>query len=300
MTNVKAIVVNYRSSDYVRACLESLSEAGVKSVCVVDNFSTLEERTAISMVVDQAPLDAIFAPLDENLGFGAGVNYGVTRSSLTDNDLLWIINPDAEVNASALASLVSRFENNDADIVSPLILTGERSSPRIWFAGGQIVEATGRTIHKHLGKIPGHAHGIEPAGFLTGAAPMMRVSTFHSLNGFREDLFLYWEDTDLSRRASAAGLRLAVDSSAQIWHAVGGSGDQTGKSAAYYYYMQRNRLIVASAWTSRWNLLFGRGALETIKLTIRPLKEPDDRLAKFFSGLRGVRQGFRSSTLGES
>lgn len=296
--NIQAVVVNYRSSNYVRACLASLARAGVKRVCVVDNFSTQEERAAVEAIASAAPVETVFTPLADNFGFGVGVNRGVASLAASDDDLLWIVNPDAEVTPRALASLVRRFEDDAADIVSPLILTGTQLAPRVWFGGGSIREAEGRTIHQHYGKPADGLSGLASAEFLTGAAPIMRVGVFKELNGFREDLFLYWEDADFSRRAIAAGMRLAVDCDAQIWHAVGGSGDTSGKSAAYYYHMQRNRMLVAAPWTSRWNLLIGRGIIETVKLTFRPLKEPDARLQKFSASFRGLVSGFRNVSKG--
>lgn len=124
---------------------------------------------------------------------------------------------------------------------------------------------------------------------------MLTAKTFRALNGFREDLFLYWEDADFSRRATDAGLRLAVDLDAQVWHAVGGSGDAHGRSATYYRYMQRNRLIVASTWSSRSGLVFGAGAVETLKLLARPIKERTGKLGKIRAGAVGLIEGFRSA-----
>ncbi|MBP2437066.1 glycosyltransferase family 2 protein [Microbacterium amylolyticum] len=292
---VQAVVVNYQSSDYVRACLNSLALAGIDRVSVVDNYSTAHERLAIEEVIRQSPIEAAFTPLEENIGFGAGVNRGFAALGSTPEDLVWIVNPDAEVNSDALSSLAGRIVDGDADIVSPLILTGSRAQPVVWFGGGSIIESEGRTKHVHFGERLDGLTGLTPADFLTGAAPMMRSRVFDQMGGFREDLFLYWEDADFSRRAAAAGLRLAVDLDAHIWHAVGGSGDRSGKSAVYYYHMQRNRMLVAAPWTSRWNLLLGRGLKETLKLSLRPLKEPQARLVKLKSGFRGLRDGFRRS-----
>lgn len=292
---ISAIVVNFRSSEYVRRCLASLYEAGVERVSLVDNYSSDEERDAVKQIADAATVDVIFTPLNENIGFGAGVNRGVESLAAADADLIWIVNPDAEVNPGAVRSLERRFASDRADVVSPLILTGSREQAHVWFGGGAVLEAQGRTVHGRFGELPYGLSGLAPASFLTGAAPMMRASTFRQLGGFREDLFLYWEDTDFSRRAIAEGFRLAVDSDARIWHAVGGSGDDSGKSAVYYYYMQRNRMLVAAPWTSRWNLLLGRGAIETMKLTLRPLREKSEKLAKARASVRGLIEGFRRS-----
>lgn len=288
-----AVVVNYRSSQFLSSCLASLGEAGIERVSVVDNFSDERERELVRKVVATADVPVTLSLLDSNAGFGPGVNRAVEALRAAPEDLVWIVNPDAEVSSEAARSLVTVFDEDRADIVSPLILTGARERPVVWFAGGELERRSGRTQHLHLAEDATGLSGVRDVSFVTGAAPLIRARAFTALGGFREDLFLYWEDADLSDRATALGLRLAVDLDAVVWHAVGGSGDSHGKSAVYYRYMQRNRMLVASGWSSRWNLLLGGGAVETIKLLVRPLKEQQGRREKFAAGLGGLLTGFR-------
>ncbi|PPG43390.1 glycosyltransferase family 2 protein [Pseudoclavibacter sp. RFBA6] len=288
-----AVVVNYRSSQFLTSCLASLGEAGVERVSVVDNFSDERERELVREAVAASDVPVTLSLLDSNAGFGPGVNRAVEALGAAPEDLIWIVNPDAEVSNEAARSLVAVFDDDRADLVSPLILTGARERPVVWFAGGEIQRRSGRTQHLHLAEDSAGLSGLHDVSFVTGAAPLIRASAFAELGGFREDLFLYWEDADLSDRATALGLRLAVDLDAVVWHAVGGSGDSHGKSAVYYRYMQRNRMLVASGWSSRWNLLLRGGAVETLKLLARPLKERRGRREKFAAGFGGLREGFR-------
>lgn len=260
---------------------------------VVDNFSDEHERERVRRVAATSDFPITLSLLDSNDGFGPGVNRAVEALNADPEDLVWIVNPDAEVTGEAARSLVAIFADDRADVVSPLILTGDRERPVVWFAGGEIQRKSGRTQHLHLSEKATGLTGVRDVSFVTGAAPLIRASAFTALGGFREDLFLYWEDADFSHRASAAGLRLAVDLDAVVWHAVGGSGDSAGKSAVYYQYMQRNRMLVASEWSSRWNLLLGGGAIESLRLLLRPLKERRGRREKFVAGARGLRDGFR-------
>ena len=68
-------------------------------------------------------------------------------------------------------------------------------------------------------------HPVPHMSFVTGAAMMMHISTFELIGGFREDLFLYWEDVDLSLRAGRAGVRMELVPDARVWHAEGGSAE---------------------------------------------------------------------------
>ncbi|TDS82631.1 glycosyltransferase family 2 protein [Nesterenkonia aurantiaca] len=290
-----AAIVNYRSSTYLEACLNSLAEAGVDRAAVVDNYSSDEERAEVRKVAERSQITVTVVLSDSNPGFGAAVNRAVRALKALETDLIWIVNPDAVVTREAAVGLSSRILHGRVDVVSPLIVTGDPVTPSVWFGGGHIDTRAGRTIHLHLGDDPRTLSGLQDVTFVTGAAPMLMAKTFDALGGFREDLFLYWEDADLSRRATAADMRLAVDLDSIVWHAVGGSGDAEGRSAAYYRFMQRNRLIVCSRWTSRWNLVIGMGSVETVKLLLRPLKERFGRFEKFQAGVAGLLDGFANA-----
>ncbi|GAA3763599.1 hypothetical protein GCM10022240_14950 [Microbacterium kribbense] len=130
---------------------------------------------------------------------------------------------------------------------------------------------------------------------MAGAAPFMHFSAWTTLGGFREDLFLYWEDSALSIAAQEIGLKMAVLTSAHVWHSVGGSSATTNTlSAIYYYYNQRNRLLTAIEQRRVRALLIGPGVFETIKQLIRPLRiEKEDRWVKFRAGVLGLLDGLR-------
>jgi GT2 family glycosyltransferase len=59
---------------------------------------------------------------------------------------------------------------------------------------------------------------------VSGAALMIRRSAWDALGGFDQQIFLYWEDTDLCWRAWLSGMRVLYIPSALIYHERGGSG----------------------------------------------------------------------------
>jgi GT2 family glycosyltransferase len=74
------------------------------------------------------------------------------------------------------------------------------------------------------------------------------------LGGFDEDYFLYWEDVDLSHRCDLLGGRLIVRADLTAVHDAGGTQDRASgraKSATYYYYNCRNRLVFAAKHLGR-------------------------------------------------
>jgi hypothetical protein len=122
---------------------------------------------------------------------------------------------------------------------------------------------------------------------------MCTAGTLTALGGFREDLFMYWEDVDLSLRASADGRPLITCSGAVVWHLEGGSsGEGSGRSALYYRYTARNRIVVSAPCTSAVRILLGPGAAVSARSLAAPLlRERHRRVAKTMAAGRGMLEG---------
>ncbi|MCS5716760.1 glycosyltransferase family 2 protein [Herbiconiux sp. CPCC 205763] len=290
--STKVAIVCYNSSELVEALLQSLKNEPIENIVIVDNASTPSQRSELERVVgEHENVKVEFG--SQNLGFGGGVNKALALIDPADDDVVWVLNPDTLVSPGSTSLMVEALST--FDIVSPTIMMGTADEPKIWYRGGTVSLPTGTVRHLGLGATSNRTESPFATEFVTGAAPMFTGSTWRKTSGFRSELFLYWEDVDWSLRAGGLGLTLGVVPAAVIWHLVGGSGDTTGgKSATYYYYMQRNRfLVVADHGSPTLSLLFGRGMLETARLSARPLKESNGRFVKFRAGLRGLIAGAR-------
>ncbi|WP_159449337.1 glycosyltransferase family 2 protein [Demequina sp. NBRC 110051] len=177
------------------------------------------------------------------------------------------------------------------DIVSPTLYSGH--DERVWFGGGKFHRLAGFTRHFHSAP----RDRYRQVNFLTGAAMMMRLGRWRELGGFREPLFLYWEDTDLCIRASRTGSRLFVVRDARVWHRTGGSsrrGEIEGKSRVWYYFLARNRLVVCAPYALRSPMFFVTGLSASLGLAFKALREPNDRFAKLAWLIRGSWDGLRA------
>jgi GT2 family glycosyltransferase len=290
--SVHVVIVNYNSSGYVAHCLRSLPEDGLGRIVVVDNASASEDRERLAAVVaDDDRVELLWSAT--NVGFGAGVNAGVRHLDPADDDVFVVLNPDTRVHDDALESLAAVLRAGTFDVVSPVIFTGDAAGATVWFAGGELDLRRGETVHADLGVGGGHVVRDRLISFITGAAPAMTGRTWRDIGGFREDLFLYWEDADFSLRAAGRDKRLGLVGAATIWHEEGGSGTGRGRSAAYFYYMQRNRLIVLRPLVGLRPLLLGPGTVPTLRVVARALKEPTERWRKLGFSLLGLLDGIR-------
>ncbi|GAB7066151.1 glycosyltransferase family 2 protein [Mycolicibacterium hodleri] len=261
-------------------------------VHVLDNCSTPANLCALRAGIDGLP-GVTLDIRTTNMGFGGGMNALVSSSDVKDDDVIWLLNPDTRLRAGCLESLEDELDSGEFDLVSPLIYSGNELDPWIWYCGGSISVREVRVKHQLYGRrladAPRRAFETE---FITGAAPMMRASTFRTLGGFPSGYFLYWEDTYFSWSARERGCRLGVVPSAHLWHAVGASSG-TGQSQTFYYWSSRNRFTFArDIGVSRRRLAFGKGGIETLRTIGKALRETEGRLPKAIAATRGIFEGF--------
>ncbi len=221
---------------------------------VVDNFTSVSERTRVSQLA--AKYDWVPVPLDENRGFGGGMNAGAKRAIELGAEVLIALNPDATLAPSVLRALTTSVTVDPKLMVAPEIRT---STGRVWFDGMDLHLASGRVFSERRKRRP---RGTS-VPWITGACFAVSREMWEELQGFDEEYFLYWEDVDLSVRFVAAGGRLKVNRHLVATHDEGGTqgigSGSTGKSENYYYYNIRNRLYFAakhldSRLANRWLL----------------------------------------------
>ncbi|WP_232536677.1 glycosyltransferase family 2 protein [Curtobacterium flaccumfaciens] len=296
---LSVVIVNYHSSDFVRRSTAAVDPTWCERVVLVDNSNDPVEAERLASIRLPVPTKIIIEP--SNVGFGVGANHGIDFAlGAAPNSSVWLLNPDTEPAAGAPESLVRRLSLGLDDIVSPLVLTGDSGDERIWFAGGVADGRTGNVAHDDYLKPydPTTIDEARPTTFMCGAAPVFTPEAWRRLRGFREDLFLYWEDVELSLRAQDLGLRMTVIRDASVWHAVGGTSDETGQSRNFYYYSARNRVRVMIDRGSGLELLRPRGLRELAKFALRPLRrERSQRLRKTCLALTGYVVGALSTRL---
>jgi GT2 family glycosyltransferase len=192
---VSLIVVTYNSAPLLPdffAAIASTKYAPYE-VLVIDNASQDGTPRLVSTNYPTARLIAN----RENLGFGRACNQGARAAR---GELLVFLNPDVFVTPDWLTILVRHLAAQpDAAIICPTTLYPDQAPPVV------------RT-------------DIEEAAAVPGCAMLMPHAAWLELGGFDEQIFLYWEDTELCWRAWLLGRRVLVDLEAFVYHARGGSG----------------------------------------------------------------------------
>lgn len=199
---MQAIVVAYRYPEQLDRCLAALSHE--LPVTVVDN-SSLREVEEVASRHGAAYVDA-----GGNLGFAAGVNIGLRRTSGED---VLLVNTDAVVSPAAVRSLASclhRAENQRVAAVAPDIV-GQRVAwpfPTPWRAWAEALGLDGLPARRQ---------------FVIGAVLLLRAEALADVGDFDEQYFLYAEETDWQRRAHANGWTSMVCAEADVRHTSAGT-----------------------------------------------------------------------------
>ena len=111
---------------------------------------------------------------------------------------------------------------------------------------GNVVDACGNG-HDRSWLAPAKQEHDSPEVFgICGGACAISAHAWRQLGGMRQDLFMYYEDTDFSYRLRRAGYRVQYVRQAQARHAHAASSDSA--SEAFTTWNTRNRLRVAARY----------------------------------------------------
>ncbi len=204
-TDIAVVVVNFGSTRLLEQNLVELT--GAATIIVVDNWSSRQERAAVSAACARHGWSLVTSAT--NAGFGGGCNLGAAQAISLGADVLVFVNPDAHLSARGLARLADVARAQPDALVAPVI---ETPDGRPWSPGLMVVDLhDGATLSLRRFRLAGRR---DPAGehghetWLSGACLAITVDLWGRVGGFDEDYFLYWEDVDLSHRVLAAGGQL--------------------------------------------------------------------------------------------
>ena len=229
---VRVIVLNWNGRSWLGGCLEALrqQDGGPFEIVLVDNGST---DGSADFVRERFPECRVVA-LGANIGFAAGNNAGARGATVP---YLAFLNNDTRVDPGWLAALVAAAEGDPSvGLVTSRVVFMDRPDV-IDSAGDGYLRCGGAFKHLHGQRVDGRLASREVFG-ACGAAFLIRRDLFEALGGFDEDLFMVYEDVDLSYRARLRGGRCVYADAASVKHA-GSASLGLGSSLAVYH-GQRN------------------------------------------------------------
>jgi N-acetylglucosaminyl-diphospho-decaprenol L-rhamnosyltransferase len=232
--DVSILIVTYKCRDEARDCLASIygQEHGVSfETLVLDNDSG---DGTVEMVRSEFP-QATLVPLDENIGFAAGMN---RLAESARGEYVLLLNPDTIVHPHAIESLVAfaraearhglyggRTVNPDGS-PHPASCWGK---PTLWsltcFATMLSTAFKGSAVFDPESLGSWQRDTVREVDIVTGCLLLAPRTVWEELGGFDLRFFMYGEDADLALRAAALGYRPAITPDAVITHEIGVSSE---------------------------------------------------------------------------
>jgi GT2 family glycosyltransferase len=238
---VTVVVVNYNGRQVLPLVLNSLDSQTFTDfeIVVVDNGS---KDDSIRFIQENYQWVKIKRN-PSNYGYAHGLNDGISRSS---GRYLLMLNNDIELDRCALFYLAKFLDDHpNVGVVQPKIISlqnkgffdyagaagGEIDTLGYPFCRGRILE----TLEQDNGQYDDPSQ-IFWAG---GAAFMVRRDVLERVGSFDEDFVIYHEETDFCWRVNLAGLKVAFEPSAKVYH----HGSYTFgnlRDNVRFFYMHRN------------------------------------------------------------
>ncbi len=273
---VTAIIVTYQSARTLAPTLAAMKrchDERLLECIIVDNGSI--DGTA-QVLHREAAWAKIFLT-GQNSGFGRGCNVGLAE---VESPYTIFVNPDAVVEPEAIRALLAFMdEHPHVGIAGPAIVEGEDEQSLVLQGAGE--RATPMTLIRSAMPVLSSATSMRPiipggesfrAGWVCGAVFMARTELMKRLNGFDSRFFLYWEETDICRRADDLGLQTWAVASAVTRHVGGASsvddGTRIGGCIAKHYYQSRRYYMIKH---HGWLAATAAEASEALLLGLRTL-----------------------------
>ena len=249
------ILVNWNSFPVTAGCIESLRLADYTdhSVIVVDNGSAdgsgkeLKEKFGHIILIESAT----------NLGFTGGNNLGMEYAIEQGYEYVLLLNNDTFVEKDFLTVLVTYMDSHpEAGVIQPLIYFDHDRS-LVWTAGSYYNKWLGYTASVNYNKpLEKENAQIKEVDWITGCAFFTRASVLKETGLLADNLFIYYEDVDLSFRIKKAGHKLIYHPGSVIYHIAGMSNKNKVKgkegfvNPIVHYLNVRNRIWFLKRYTS--------------------------------------------------
>jgi hypothetical protein len=258
---VAVIIVNWNGIPFLADCLDSLRGQVFKnfSIILVDNGS----KDGSLDFVKKHYAEITTMAFADNLGFASANNHVLRR---VQTKYVALLNNDTVVHPLWLKSLTGALDTySEAGFAASKMLSYYDQT--IIDRAGDSYSKAGTGILRGRGKSKGHYNQYEWVFGACAGAALYRTQMLQDIGLFDDDLFLLYEDVDLSFRAQLRGYKCLYVPEAVVYHKGSASiGQDTDVSV---YYSHRNlewvylknmprKLLLRSLWL---HLLYDIAAL---------------------------------------
>lgn len=224
--DVSVIIVNYRTPEKTIACIDSIKNSDVGGlrleIITVDNMSG--DGSPDKITKKHPDIKMIKSP--KNIGMGGGNNLGIKEAK---GRFLLVLNPDTLIKKDAIKHLYDFMSGRlNVGVVGPKLLNPggslQYSCLRFPKPHTPLLRRTflGKVSKDHLDRflMKDFDHNSEKeVDWIIGSCLMINRTLLEKIgSAFNEKFFMYFEDTDLCRRAWKGGFKVFYYPKAKVVH----------------------------------------------------------------------------------
>ena len=209
---ITIIIVLYNSTELVLECLKAIKNF---KIIIVDNG---KNKRILKIIKENYFIEKIVT-LKKNLGFGVGINSGV---SFVKTDFFLMLNPDAIISLETINKLYTTSVENNATASAPWVRDDSscyglfpESSKGVRRSKNEINSAKILDNYKPEGNCCVQVHKC--------CALLVSKKEFIHIGMFNPKYFLFWEEIDLCRKFRNNKLSLILNPECEMIHQQGNS-----------------------------------------------------------------------------
>lgn len=207
-TELEILIVAYNSKEILSQTLPAIANSEKYKITIIDNAS----KDGLSEYIAQHYPNINYTYNKINQGYGRAANIGLKQSGAKYTLLL---NPDVKTNEQEILALLAEAQKlENSAIIAPCVEKSQISDSK------------------------------ENVSWVVGAIMLFDMAKLKKIGFFDENIFLYYEETDLCKRAIDAGYNITKCNNIYMEHLVGKSSQPNIKIEYLKY------------WHSGWSKLY--------------------------------------------
>jgi GT2 family glycosyltransferase len=243
------IIVSFNTAELLKNCLDSLFHYLINidfEIIVVDNNSTDSSKEMMtSYEKRESRLKCIC--LDSNIGFGSANNVGI---KIANGRNILFLNSDTYLIDSSIITMIDWFNSNNQNVFGAgcLLLNKDLTFGVSYgeFPNLQTIlkEIVLNRFCKYRAITPSKNDIIKEIDFPCGAFFLVKNDLLKKTGVFDERFFLYFEETDLAKRAKDAGYKILYYGFSKVVHLGGASAERRSKFITRLNYQSWSKYII--------------------------------------------------------
>lgn len=218
MNNV-FIILNYNSRKLTEILAKKIANMNsITNVIVVDNCSTDDSFEQLKKIKN-SKIDVIKS--EKNGGYSYGNNFGIKYAKKYSPEIIFICNPDVDVEEKELIKILEEFEkNNQYAILSGIEydINNNISKPEIWnqmsykddlldcyFLYRKLILKNKKTYN-----YVDYSKEIQDVDVIKGSFFAIRYEDLIEINGFDESVFLFCEERIISKKIKDKDKKIGI------------------------------------------------------------------------------------------